>query len=309
MTGPNPGTAKRHRIGLFSYPPLTESRVVAVKRRLADFGYREGENASFEVRSSDRDKVVTAAHAAELAALDLDLIWAMNTNAAVAIREALGDKRTPVVFWATDPVESGIVDDLQGKHHFTGFAAPIDLQLLQTRFIRATLPESKSVTLLYNSTYGPAPSSMRQFHEEAKLYGMRIEVCEVRELERIEPALAAIAAAGEKTFLVGPHALFNTNGRRIGELALEYRLAAVAVQESIVRGGGLVSFFPTSRHIEAGILSMIDRILKGTPPEQIPIDRKIGFSIVVNRATIRRLDLRVPDFLLREADEVMDDQP
>jgi putative ABC transport system substrate-binding protein len=309
MTDTHASTSKSYRIGLFSYAPLVPDRIAPLKQKFADLGYHEGKNIAFDVRSSDRDKAVTARHAAELVASEPDLIWAMNTNAAVAAREAMGSKHIPVVFWATDPVESGIVDDIQTKSHFTGFAAPIDLQLLQLRFIKATFPGLTRVPLLYNPTYGPAPSSMRQFHEEATLYGMSIDVCEVQQLGEIEPVLSRIGAEHGKAFLVGPHALFNTNGKLIGELALKYRLAAVAVQESIVRGGGLVSFFPTSRHIQAGILSLIDRILKGTPPEQIPIDRKIGFSIVINGPTIQKLDLRVPGFLLTEADEIMALQP
>jgi putative tryptophan/tyrosine transport system substrate-binding protein len=305
MTDSESNRAKPQRVGLFSYAPLPDDRVAAVKRSFAALGYREGREIAFEVRSSDRDPVLTARHAEELVGLELDLIWGMNTNATVALRKAMAQRRIPVVFWATDPVESGILDDLQQKGHFTGFAAPVDLQLLQLRFIKATFPGLQSVPLLYNSTYGPAPSAMRQLQLEAKLYGMAIEVCEVASLQAIEPELSRIREREGRAFLVGPHALFNTNGGRIGELALKHGLAAIAVQESVVRGGGLVSFFPSSRHIQAGILSMIDRILRGTPAADIPIDRKIGFTMAINTLTIGKLDLAVPEFLLREADHLI----
>lgn len=305
VTSTQSNTGRPFRVGLISYAPLAPDRLALVKRRFASIGYREGDNIEFEARSSNRDKDATAVHARELLDLDLDVIWGMNTNATVALRAEMGGRRTPVVFWATDPVESGIVDDLRATGSFTGFAAPVDLQVRQLRFVHATFPGLERIPLLYNSTYGPAPSSMRNLQQEAELYGKRVDVHEVRSLPEIEPVLARIQAAQGKAFLVSPHALFNTNGGLIGRLAREHRLGAVAVQESIVRGGGLVSFFPSGRHIQDGILSMIDRILQGTPAEQIPIDRKIAFTEVINNGTAAQLGVQVPAFLLEEADEVM----
>lgn len=291
-----------YRVGLISYAPLPAERVAGTKRLFAQMGYREGENIRFEFRSSARDKDATAAHARELVDMDLDLIWGMNTNAVVALRAAIGDRDTPVVFWATDPVEAGIVPDLRERGTFTGFAAPVDLQLLQVRFLRATFPGLKTIPLLYNSGYGPAPSALRQLQVEAGLFGMQVEVCEARSLPEIEPLLESIAHREGKAFLVGPHALFNTNGAHIGQLALRHRLAAVAVQESILRGGGLASFYPSGRHLQEGILAVIDRILKGTPVQEIGIDRKIGFSFGINQNSARELGLQLPGFLLQEAD-------
>ena len=293
------------RIGIITYASLGLERTV--KQELAKLGYEEGVNVVYEAREGLRDMAATQRHARELVAWKPDLIISLMTNAHVAVQEATRETKTPVVLWSADPLETGVIASFRAPGtNFTGFSYEPWVQELQVRFLKLAVPDLECVGHLWNHTYAPAPSTLRNLERAGRLMNVRIVPREALTQEEIRPAIAAFREAGCGGFVVGPHELLNRNGGDIGKWALEDGLAAVSIQDSVVEGGGLASFAPPFERGWTAMAAIIDRILKGEDPAAIPVERKLASPLTVNLGAARALGLQLPPELVDEADVLIE---
>jgi len=299
--------SRTYRIGIINYAGAGATGAVIVKRALDRIGYREGVNTVYAERVGDRDLSVMPRIAEELVAWKPDIIISLMTNAHIAIQKATERTQTPVVFWSTNPLQSGVVKGYRSSGtNFTGFSYEPYTQLLQLRLLKLAIPNIRCVGHLYNHTYSPAPGTLRELETAGRLMNLPIRVHEALTVAEIEPAIAAMRAEGCDGFVVGPHELFNGNGAMVGALALKYRLAAVSIQDSIVRGGGLASYAPPFERGWTAMALVIDHILQtGTKPADIPIDRGFKSPLTINLESARTLGLALPPSLIDEADTLL----
>ncbi|HTM95802.1 MAG TPA: ABC transporter substrate-binding protein [Croceibacterium sp.] len=297
--------AAPYRIGLITYAGGGIGR--PVKAELEKLGYREGENVIYREWSGNRDPAIMPRLAQELVAWKPDVILSMMTNAHVAVRDATRDAQIPVVLWSADPQETGVIQSFRHTGtNFTGFTYEPYQAILHLRFLKFAFPDLKCVGHLYNHTYAPAPSTLRDLKVAAGMMGIEVVVGEALTKEEFEPQIAKFRDAGCQAFTVGPHELFNGNGRTIGELALKYRLGAISIQGSIVNGGGLAAYAPPHDRGWPVMASMADRILRGEKPQDIPVERRLGSPLIINLKTAKALGLSLPPSLIDEADRVIE---
>lgn len=302
IMGPEPG--KTYRIGIITYAGL--GMATPIKRSLAEIGYEEGVNTLYHESTGNRQIELMDSLAEELVAWRPDLILSLMTNAHVAVQKATRDKPIPVVLWSADPLETGVVDSFRSPGtNFTGFTYEPHVQVLQVRFLKLAVPGIKCIGHLYNSTYAPAPSTMRELKVAGALMEVAIHVHEVLKEEKLPEAIAQMAAEGCGGFVVGPHEMFNRNGQLIGELAQEHGLAAVSIQTSVTNGGGVAAFSPPFERGWSAMVPVIDRLLHGERPENIPIERGFKSPLTINLKAARRLGLELPPGLIDEADIVI----
>lgn len=303
-TAPPPRAAP-YRIGIITYAGGDAGG--PVKEELAKLGYREGENVVYRQWSGNRDRAIMPELARELVAWKPDVILSMMTNAHVAVRDATRNTQTPVVLWSADPLETGVIESFRRPGtNFTGFTYEPYQAILHLRLLKWALPELTCVGHLYNHTYAPAPSTLRDLRLAAAMMNLKVVVGEALTKEEIEPRIASFRAAGCQAFTVGPHELFNGNGQMIGELALRHGLAAVSIQGSIVNGGGLAAYTPPHDRGWPVMAAMVDRILRGEKPANIPVERRLGSPLVINLKAARALGLTLPAGLLDEADRIIE---
>ncbi len=301
-TSPEPG--RIYRIGLISYAGPGGGG--PIKRELSKLGYREGENVIYEERAGNRNLAVMDREAQELVAWKPDLIISLMTNAHVAVKRATANNHIPVVLWSADPLQTGVINSFRGPGtNFTGFTYEPYTQVLEVRFLKLAVPGIRCIGHLYNHTYAPAPSTRRDLVAAGELMDVPVRVYEVLEKSGLEPAIAHMKADGCDGFVVGPHELFNGNGALIGQLALKYGLAAVGIQTSVTKGGGLATFSPPFSRGWAAMAPVIDRLLKGADPATIPIERGLKSPLTVNLKAARELGLTLPQELIDEADELI----
>lgn len=302
-TGPEPG--HMYRIGIITY--AGPGGGIAIKRALAELGYREGANVIYEERAGNRDLAAMDRHAQELVAWKPDLIVSLMTNAHVAVQKATAHNPIPVVLWSADPLQTGVIKSFRKPGtNFTGFSYEPHTQALEVRFLKLAVPRIKCIGHLYNHTYAPAPSTMRDLKAAGALMNVPVKVYEVLEKDKLEPALAKMKADGCAGFIVGPHELFNGNGAMIGQLALKYKLAAVSIQTSITQGGGLAAFSPPFERGWPAMAPVIDKLLKGANPANIPIERGFKSPLTINMKAARALGLTLPAQLIDEADTLIE---
>lgn len=301
--GPKPG--RIYRIGVITYANL--GMETPLKSELARLGYVEGETVVYEGRAGNRDMAAMDQAAAELVDWKPDVIVSLMTNAHIAVRKATLGNPIPVVLWSTDPLQTGVIHSFRKPGgNFTGFSYAADTQLLQMRFLKLAVPGLKCVGHLYNHYYAPAPSTLRELEAAGALIGVPIRVYEVLEKEGLEPALAQMKSDGCGAFVVGPHELFNSNGALIGQLALQYGLGAIGIQISITRGGGLATYAPPFDRGWPAMAPVVDRLLHGANPADIPIERGFKSPLTINLRAAQALGLTLPAQLIDEADAVID---
>ena len=100
-------------------------------------------------------------------------------------------------------------------------------------------------------------------------------------------------------------ALTALNRRRVFEFAEAHRLPAIYEFEALVRDGGLMSYGPDMGELQDRVAGLVDRVLKGTKPAELPFEQPTRFRFVFNLKTAKALGLEVPPSLLARADEVI----
>ncbi len=297
-----------YRVAFITYAGTANGNIGNnVKRELEKLGYEEGVNIVYTERAGNRNLAIMPQLAEEIVAWKPDVIVSMMTNAHVAVQKATEKNQIPVVLWSADPQQTGVVKKFRSSGtNFTGFTYEPYVQTLQVRLLKLAIPGIKCIGHLYNPTYAPAPSTMRDLVTAGKLFNVDVKVHETLRLEDFETSIAAMRAEGCDGFVVGPHELFNGNGAKIGELAQKYRLAAVSIQTSITNGGGLAAYSPPFRRGWPAASLMIDEILKkGTKPSDIPLERGFKSPLTLNLKAATALGLTLPDSLIDEADEII----
>lgn len=310
---------KTYRIGIITYagnpPPAAADRDAGrpaaargfpIQRELARLGYVEGDNVEYLIRAGARDKELTQRYADEIVAWKPDLIISLMTNAHIAVKKATERNQIPVVFWSMDPLGAGVIQSYSRPGtNFTGFSYEPYVQFLLLRFLKSVKPDLKTIGMLYNPTYAPAPGALRDLQRAADMMHVALKVYPTMTRDEFEKSIAAMAADGCEGFVIGPHELFNTNGETIGKLALKYRLPALGVQVSVTRGGGLATYGPPMSAGWVAMAPVIDRILKGeAKPADIPVNRSLKSPLTINVAAAKELGLEIPPWLLDEADEI-----
>jgi len=300
-----PKDGKAHRIGIITY--AAPGGAALVKQALADMGYREGENVVYEEKAGKRDLEAMPRLAKELVDWKPDVILSLMTNAHIAIKAATKDTQTPVVFWSAAPQETGIIESFRRSGtNFTGFTYEPPAQVLQLRLLKLAIPDLKCVGHLYNHTYPPAIPTRQELETAGKLMNVEVNVQETLRLEDFETSIAAMREAGCDGFVVGPHELFNANAKTIADLALKHRLAVVSVQSSVPKAGGLAAYTPPFERGWPAMAPVIDRILKGEKPTDIPVERGFKSPLVLNLKSAKELGLTLPPSLIDEADELIE---
>jgi putative ABC transport system substrate-binding protein len=302
--GPAPRTTP-YRIATitYAYPDLNKP----VKAALAKLGYIEGKTVIYRDWSGERDLSIMPKLAREVVDWKPDVVLSLMTNAHVAMRDATKDNPIPVVLWSADPLETGVIKSFRKTGtNFTGFTYEPFEAVLHLRLLKLAIPGLTCVGHLWNHTYAPAPSTLRDLHAAAALMGLRIVEGEALTKEEIVPRIESFRKAGCGGFTVGPHELLNGNGALIGETALRNKLAAISIQTSIVRGGGLATYAPPHDKGWVAMAQMADRILHGEKPQDIPIERRLGSPLTLNLKAAKTLGLTLPPSLIDEADEVIE---
>ena len=99
-------------------------------------------------------------------------------------------------------------------------------------------------------------------------------------------------------------ALTALNRRRVFEFAAAHRVPAIYEYEFLARDGGLMAYGPDGREWGERVADLVDRILKGAKPADLPFEQPTRFRFVINLKTAKVFGLTLPPALLAIADEV-----
>jgi putative ABC transport system substrate-binding protein len=282
--------------------PDPEPFLRAVRDELRDLGYREGYDARFEVRSASGDAAKLAPLAGDLVANKVDIIIAFQTPAATAAKQAT--KEIPIVFSAGDPVATGLVDSLaRPGGNLTGVSpAGAELGAKNLEIIREVLPSAAKVAVLANANDPFHESFLQHIEDGAAPLNVLIKRVMVRSADELESHFADIAMWRADAVLVQP----SIAQPRIADLALQYRVASASHDSSFTRSRGLISYSADLEALYRRCADLVDRVLNGSNPAEVPVELPTKFWLAVNLKTAKALGLDIPPTLLARADEVIE---
>jgi len=128
---------------------------------------------------------------------------------------------------------------------------------------------------------------------------------EIRRASDIGPAFAALNDSADALYVVAD-ALVGANMTRINKLALGGRLPIVSNVRGYVESGGLMSYGADNSELFRRAADLVDKILRGTNPGDIPVEQPTKFELVINLTTAQALKLKIPESLLSLANEVIE---
>jgi putative ABC transport system substrate-binding protein len=278
----------------------------AFQQGLRDLGYVEGQTVLLEYRYAEEQRDRLPAMAAVLVHLAPDVIWLHSAIAALAAKRVI--TTIPVVIGAGNNLEElGIVASLaRPGGNFTG----LDLQLFevmekQLELFKEAVPTISHVAVLVDPAHPIAariPSNMAQ---KARALGLQLQRIEAGAPEVFEAAFAAMAQGGADALMVMDAALFAAHLQRLLELALQHRLPTMSGGRHFAEAGGLLAYGASAPELCQLSATFVDKILKGTRPADLPVERAYKFYLDVNMKTAEALGLTIAPMILFQADKVI----
>ena len=305
--------AKVPKIGWLGARPAAQSSGTGSELFLREFhtvGYVEGKNIVIEYRYADNKLDRLPALADELVRLQVDVLLTPSTPAAIAAKNAT--RTIPIVFLGVvDPVAVGLVDSLARPGGnitgFTNIAAVLAGKRLE--LLKETIPNLSRVAVLWKPQ---DPASIPQWKESqlaARELGLQLYSMEVSSVDKYESAFKDAIRARSSALAVTQDQLQISNEKRIAALATRNRLPAIYPRGDFVASGGLMSYGADQAEPYRRGASMVDKILKGTKPADIPVEQPTKFELIINLKTAKALGLTIPPVVMMRAEKVIKDAP
>jgi putative ABC transport system substrate-binding protein len=278
----------------------------AFVQRLRELSWTEGRNLVIEYRWAEGHTERLAEMANEFVRLKVDVIVTHNTPPPLAAKHATSE--IPIVFaTAGDPVDSGIVASLaRPGGNVTGLSSQApDTAGKKLELLREVIPGLRRLAILSDAGNPNATRQVSEVQEAAHTVGVEVVTFEIRRAEDIAHAFEALNGRAEALYVLAVPLLL-ANRIRINTFALAARLPTMHGVRELVEAGGLMSYGPNWPHMWSRAADLVDKILRGTKPGEIPVEQPTKFDFVINLSTAKALGLTIPDKLLALADEVIE---
>jgi putative ABC transport system substrate-binding protein len=203
--------------------------------------------------------------------------------------------------WGTDPVAQGFVASLaQPGGNTTGLSSMSpDLLGKQLELLTQLVPTASRIAFLMDLVNPANSLQVREVQRAARVLGVQLQVLEARSPDDLQRVFAALPHAGVHALLL------NRSRPEIAALALQSRVPTMYNGRMAVEAGGLMSYGPGQPEMHYRAAYYVDRLLKGTPSTDLPVEQPTKFELVINLTTAKELGLTIPPTLLFQATELI----
>jgi putative ABC transport system substrate-binding protein len=303
---PRARAAKVYRVAYLAYAGDQDAAVV--KGRLNELGYSEGQNLIFDFRSARGDQERLLKLAAELAGTEPDVIVAGFGTATAKAAQA-STATIPIVFTSVgDPIGSGIVKSLNRPGgNLTGLhAQATDIFSKRLQVLADIVPGARTVAVVVERGAPFTALALPELRGVAAARGQQLELCDAGNVDQLATGLDAAVRAGATALTILETPPLLDMRQSIVDLAAKYRLPSVYTNREFVSAGGLASYGVDRQQLYRRSAELVDKILRGQKPAEIPVEQPTKFELVVNVNTAKALGLTIPPVVLAIADEVME---
>jgi putative ABC transport system substrate-binding protein len=277
----------------------------AFAQRLRELGWIEGRNLAVEYRWAEGRDQRAAELAAELVRRKVDIIVVNGTPQVLAAKQATST--IPAVFVAADPLGTGIVASLaRPGGNFTGLSLQsTDLAAKRLELLREVVPGLRRLAILAHVGSPNSVLDMREVEAAAITLGLEVTPLEIRQPADIASAVEMTKGRVDALYVVAAP-LLTTNRVRINTLALAARLPTMHSFREWVEAAGLMSCGANLSDLFRRAADLVDKILRGAKPADIPVEQATKFDLIINLTTAKALGLTIPESFLLRADEVIE---
>jgi len=293
-------------IGVLGADPSVWSQwTAAFAQRLRELGWIEGRTIKIDYRWSEGRSEREVDIAGEFVHLKVDVIVTFGP-AVLTLKQVTSV--IPIVFaMAIDPVGGGLVASLaRPGGNVTGLSVQgTDTAGKRVDLLHGAVPDLHRLGVMANVGNPSAVAELDEVQTTARTLGLEVAPLEIRRSEDIAPAFETAKSQVDALYVV-VDTLVTANRTRIINLALGARLPTMFNNHDYVEAGGLMSYGPNFPALFYRTAELVDKILRGTKPSEIPVEQPTKFEIAVNLTTAKALGLEVPHNLLVLADEVIE---
>jgi putative tryptophan/tyrosine transport system substrate-binding protein len=287
-------------------PSAQTESTAAFVQRLAELGWTDGGNVLIEYRWAEGRFDRSPEIMAEFVRMKVDVIVTHAPLNVIAAKRATSV--IPIVFAAVgDPVGIGVVASLgRPGGNVTGLSLQsADLAGKRLELLRGAVPGLRRLATLVNASSPNAALEMGEIKAAVRTLNLEVLTSEVRRAEDIAPAVESFKGNSDALY-VQTDPMFNTNRARISALALDARLPTISGTREYVEAGGLMSYGANFTDLFRRAGDLVDKILRGANPGDLPVQQPTKFDLIVNLKTAKTLGLTMPPTLLATADEVIE---
>jgi putative tryptophan/tyrosine transport system substrate-binding protein len=302
----------RYRIGHLAIaaptdtPPPPPANWEAFVQGLREAGYMEGRNVAFEHRSAQDQPELFPKLALELASLKVDVIFARGTWALAAARNATGTIPIVGIDLEIDPVEAGLVTSIaRPGGNITGLFLDLsELSGKHLQILKEIIPRTSRVAVLGNPDINAA--QLRELERVAQSLSMETRVAEVKNAIDLDEAFDTAQNWHADALIVLSNPLNLAYRTQIAALAAKDGLPTIYLYRAHVGAGGLISYGPDLPDMFRRCGVYVGKILSGTKPADLPLERPARFELIVNLKTAQALGITIPETILVRADDVIE---
>jgi len=278
----------------------------AFRHSLRERGYIEGKNIAIEYRWTEGRDEQLPDLVAELVQRKVDVLVTPGSQTSRAAKQATS--MIPIVIaHVGNPVGSGLIASLaRPGGNITGVSVMgSELNAKQLELLKQAVPRASHVAVLSNPTHPRHSAGLKELQEAAQVLGVTLHVVDVRHPADFESTFAAIRTVPVDALFVRQDHLFFSHRTRIVDFAAQSRLPAMYMYREWVDAGGLMAYGASLREVYSRVAELVDKILKGAKPADLPVEQVMRLQLVINLKTAKALGITMPPSLLLLADEVI----
>jgi putative ABC transport system substrate-binding protein len=301
-------SGKVYRIGFLGVTsPIEYARQIdAFRNGLRQLGYEEGKNLIIEYRWADSRYERLPDLAAELVRLKIDALVTFSTPGARAAREATST--IPIVMAIVgDPVAAGLVEGLaRPGRNMTGMTFFFtEIAAKRVELIKEAIPTLRKLAVLINPANPSAPIALAAMQRTAGSLQVELVPIEVTTREDISRAIATVAARGATALVAIEDPMITANAKQMADLAERNKVPMIGYRPQ-ADAGALMDYGIDNADTFFRSATLVDKILKGAQPSDLPIERAVKFELIVNLRVAKAFGIELPTSILVRADRVIE---
>jgi len=302
--------AKAYRMGFLAYqrcPDVLDPKGPFL-RGLSDLGYLAGRNLVSHCRDAIGHFDRLPQLAAELVGMNLDVLVTEGTPQSLAGRRATAT--IPIVMVGVgDPVGSGLVASLArpgGNTTGSAMFPTVDIVVKGLELLKEIVPGISRIAVVWDPANLALVSVDKQLDAASRPLHIELRRISVRAPGDVQDAFMSIRGHSAKALLVHPLPVGPAGVERIGRFALENTLPLITWSEVLAPlEGVLFSYGPEFSNVYGRAAGLVDRVLRGANPAELPVEQPSRFSLIINLKTAKALRLTIPQSFLLRADRVI----
>ena len=294
------------RIGVLLLGAPPNANLDAFIQGLRELGYIEGKNILIEYRFAEGKADRLPELATELVQLKVDAIFTTGTPAIFALKKAT--KTIPIVFFSTsDPIGTGVVASLAHPGgNITGISVlASELWPKRLELLKEISPKLSRVGMLWNKGNAGMALEAKATQEVAGPLGVALQDRGVKDPNELDVVFAVMTKDRPDGFLALMDPVLNSYQKRILDFLAQNRLPAIFENRTWVEAGGLISYGANYADAHRRAAALMDKILKGAKPADIPVEQPTKFELVINLKTAKQIGVTIPPSMLYRADKVI----